>query len=86
LTVGLRRQLERRQLRIASIVRTLDAVGPSATLARGYAIVQRPDGGIVTGAAGVGAHERLRVRLSDGALAVEVLEALVGTQLSSTSR
>jgi exodeoxyribonuclease VII large subunit len=86
LTGELRHQLNQRQLRVTSVARTLDAVGPNATLARGYAIVQRPDGGILTRAAGVAAGDTLRIRLTDGALAVEVLEVQPNNQRSSTSR
>ena len=46
------------------------ALAPSATLQRGYAIVQRPGGGVVRGAAEVGAGERLTVRFADDQLSV----------------
>jgi len=46
------------------------ALAPSATLRRGYAIVQRPDGAVVRQAADVAAGERLTLRFADGQLAV----------------
>jgi len=46
------------------------ALAPSATLRRGYAIVQRPDGAVVRQAAGVAAGERLTLRFADDQLAV----------------
>jgi exodeoxyribonuclease VII large subunit len=46
------------------------ALAPSATLQRGYAIVQRPGGGVVRSAAEVGAGERLTVRFADDQLSV----------------
>jgi exodeoxyribonuclease VII large subunit len=46
------------------------ALSPSATLRRGYAIVQRPDGAVVRQAAGVAAGERLTLRFADDQLAV----------------
>jgi exodeoxyribonuclease VII large subunit len=46
------------------------ALAPSATLRRGYAIVQRPDGAVVRQAAGVTAGERLTLRFADDQLAV----------------
>src|SRR6516225_8202542 len=46
------------------------ALAPSATLRRGYAIVQRPDGAVVRQAAGVAAGERLTLRVADDQLAV----------------
>jgi exodeoxyribonuclease VII large subunit len=49
------------------------ALSPAATLARGYAVVQRRDGGVLREAATVSAGERLAVRLADGRLDVEVV-------------
>jgi exodeoxyribonuclease VII large subunit len=46
------------------------ALAPSATLRRGYAIVQRTDGAVVRQAAGVAAGERLTLRFADDQLAV----------------
>jgi exodeoxyribonuclease VII large subunit len=46
------------------------ALAPSATLQRGYAIVQRPSGGVVRSAGEVGAGERLTVRFADDQLSV----------------
>jgi exodeoxyribonuclease VII large subunit len=46
------------------------ALAPSATLRRGYAIVQRADGAVVRHAAGVPAGERLTLRFADDQLAV----------------
>jgi exodeoxyribonuclease VII large subunit len=46
------------------------ALAPSATLERGYAIVQRLDGGVVRRAADVSARERLTLRFADDQLAV----------------
>jgi exodeoxyribonuclease VII large subunit len=46
------------------------ALAPSATLQRGYAIVQRPGGGVVRSADEVGAGERLTVRFANDQLSV----------------
>jgi exodeoxyribonuclease VII large subunit len=46
------------------------ALAPSATLQRGYAIVQRPGGGVVRSAGEVGAGERLTVRFANDQLSV----------------
>jgi len=46
------------------------ALAPSATLRRGYAIVQRRGGGVVRSAADVSAGERLNVRFADDQLSV----------------
>jgi exodeoxyribonuclease VII large subunit len=55
--------------RLAGIVRALEAVGPRATLDRGYAIVTRADDGTLVRAAGqVNAGEDIDTRLADGRL------------------
>jgi len=46
------------------------ALAPSATLKRGYAIVQRPGGGVVRGATGVSPGERLTLRFAEDQLSV----------------
>ncbi len=46
------------------------ALAPSATLQRGYAIVQRPGGGVVRSAGEVGGGERLTVRFANDQLSV----------------
>lgn len=46
------------------------ALSPAATLRRGYAIVQRPDGSVVRAAAEVGEGESLAVRFADDQLTV----------------
>jgi exodeoxyribonuclease VII large subunit len=50
----------------------LRALSPAATLHRGYAIVQRPDGHVVREPAEAPVGGALRVRLADGGLAVKV--------------
>lgn len=73
---ALARRIERQQLRLSGIARALDAVGPRATLARGYAILQGKDGRVVTSVQGIRAADRLRAVLADGSLTVEVDEVL----------
>jgi exodeoxyribonuclease VII large subunit len=48
------------------------ALSPAATLARGYAVAQAPDGRVVRSPADVGAGDRLRIRVRDGEIAAEV--------------
>ncbi len=56
------------QQRLAALARALDAVSPLATLSRGYAIVQHPDGLIVRKAGEVNIGDPLSVRLGEGRL------------------
>ncbi|WP_115553950.1 exodeoxyribonuclease VII large subunit [Xanthomonas arboricola] len=72
---AMQRRLQHDQLRLRGLVRSLEAVSPLATVARGYAIVTRPaDGSVVRSAADVAPGERLRAQLADGSIAVRVDE------------
>jgi exodeoxyribonuclease VII large subunit len=58
--------------RLALAQRALNAVSPLATLARGFAIVTRADGGLVTDAATVLPGEEVEARLARGTLTARV--------------
>jgi exodeoxyribonuclease VII large subunit len=58
--------------RLALAQRGLDAVSPLATLARGFAIVTRADGALVTDAAAVAAGEEIEARLARSILLARV--------------
>ena len=73
LHAALPRQLERDALKLAGIARALEAVSPLATVARGYAIVQREDGQVVRKVDDVQPGDVLAARLPDGTLKLEVL-------------
>jgi exodeoxyribonuclease VII large subunit len=62
--------LERASDDVRHIGDRLLALSPAATLRRGYAIVQRPDGRIVRRAADVAAGDKLMVRFAAGQLTV----------------
>ena len=47
------------------------SLSPLATLERGYAVVQHPDGGVVRRAADVAPGESLRIRLAEGEIVAE---------------
>lgn len=51
---------------LSQTVATLRALSPAQTLARGYAIVSRPDGALITAIADATQGTLLRVRVSDG--------------------
>jgi len=55
-------------LHLRGLARSLHAVSPLATVARGYSILQRPDGTIIHTVAGVATGERGSARLADGRL------------------
>ena len=77
-TLGLRpqaaiaRHLQRDALRLRALARSLEAVSPLATVARGYAILQHDDGRVVRRTGDANAGDALDARLSDGKLRVRV--------------
>jgi exodeoxyribonuclease VII large subunit len=66
------RRLANDALRLRGIARSLHAVSPLATVARGYAILQHDDGRIVRSVLDAAPGDPLEARLSDGALRVRV--------------
>lgn len=66
------RALQKHALHLHGLARSLEAVSPLATVARGYAILQRDDGCIVRSIHGAKTGERLDARLHDGVLRVRV--------------
>jgi exodeoxyribonuclease VII large subunit len=66
------RQLQRHALHLQGLARSLEAVSPLATVARGYAILQRDDGRIVRSVGDAQPGERLDARLRDGVLKLRV--------------
>ena len=68
------RRLANEALRLRGLARSLEAVSPLATVARGYAILQTPDGHVVRSVLDVAPGDRLEARLSDGTLNVRVDE------------
>jgi exodeoxyribonuclease VII large subunit len=61
--------------RLATLVGKLDALGPLATLKRGFSATLRlPSGSILTSAAGVKRGDRIQTRLSKGSLISQVTE------------
>lgn len=65
-------RLQREALHLRGLVRSLHAVSPLATVARGYGILQHPDGRVVRGVADAAPGDALRARLNDGVLALRV--------------
>ncbi|MFL6593772.1 MAG: exodeoxyribonuclease VII large subunit [Luteimonas sp.] len=66
------RRLAREAMRLRGLARTLHSVSPLATVARGYAILQQPDGRVVRSVLDASPGDRLDARLSDGSLSVQV--------------
>lgn len=66
------RALQRRALQLHGLARSLEAVSPLATVARGYAILQRDDGRIVRSVDDARAGDALAARLRDGVLRLRV--------------
>ena len=67
------RQLQADALRLRGIARSLEAVSPLATVARGYSILTRADDGtLVRSSAQAQPGDRLQARLAEGTLQVRV--------------
>ncbi len=68
------RHLQRDALRLRGIARSLEAVSPLATVARGYTILTRADdGALVRSTTQVQPGDALRARVGDGAMEVQVI-------------
>ena len=71
-TAAMRHGLDLRRAAVMGLAQTLHAVGPSAVLNRGYAVVTRVDDGVVVRSIGqVEPSDELNVRVSDGTFGVE---------------
>jgi len=73
LTAAMRRVLEQRDARLSRCERVLRALGPGATLERGYAIVTDAQGKVLRDAREVEVGTTLTTRLARGRFAAEVL-------------
>ena len=69
---ALARRLQRDALHLRGLVRSLHAVSPLATVARGYAILQHDDGRIVRGVGDAAIGDAIDARLADGRLRMRV--------------
>lgn len=69
---GFVRRLERLSLRLNSLSRTLAAVGPRATLERGYAVLRDAQGRVVGRCRDAAPSQQLRATLADGSLDLSV--------------
>ncbi len=69
------RHLARDALRLRGLARSLHTVSPLATVARGYAILQHKDGGVVRSVLDAAPGDRIDARLADGTLRVRVESA-----------
>lgn len=66
------RRLQADALRLRGLARSLEAVSPLATVARGYAILRHGDGRVVRGTGDVIAGDLLSARVADGELRLRV--------------
>jgi exodeoxyribonuclease VII large subunit len=72
LVLHMRQAHQRATRRLESDAAKLPALDPTAVLARGYALVARPDGAIVRDPKGLALGERLRLRWAHGGVGVRV--------------
>ncbi|MDR1573835.1 MAG: exodeoxyribonuclease VII large subunit [Clostridiales Family XIII bacterium] len=67
------RALAARETRLAADGAALASLDPAAVLARGYAVLTRPCGAVVSSSSDVRKGDALAARLADGSLALEVM-------------
>ena len=67
------RRAERDRSQLRELARSLSAISPLATVARGYSILQREDGRVVRQVADVAAGDRVDARVSDGTVKLRVV-------------
>ena len=68
------RRLRHDQVHLRGLARSLEAVSPLATVARGYAILQRDDGHVIRNVHDVRTGDRVKARLGDGTLPLRVID------------
>ena len=73
-------RLDRAGDELVHVLARVRALSPSATLERGYAIVQDDAGRVVTSAAETGAGEHLRIRLAKGRIAADVTQIVAADE------
>jgi exodeoxyribonuclease VII large subunit len=71
---ALARRMQHDALRLRGIARSLEAVSPLATVARGYAILLNDDGHVIRSVHDARAGDRIEARLGDGRLPLRVIE------------
>lgn len=71
------RLIAQRQAHLQALNAHLSALNPLAVLERGFALIEHPEGGILTRAAQAQAGETVRIRLADGALTAKVEHVLL---------
>src|SRR5690606_37976534 len=65
-------RLARDTQQVHGLVRSLEAVSPLATVARGYAILQHEDGRVIRSTAHASAGDHVEARVADGKLKLTV--------------
>lgn len=70
----LRHLLDRADSELSHTRARVVSLSPAATLERGYAVLQRPDGAVVRSSAEVAADQELRARVAEGEFTVRVAE------------
>lgn len=71
---GSRLVVRRQREHLGGLAEMFDAIGIEPTLGRGFALVERPSGGVVRSVAELAAGDRVTVRMADGSVGVVVEE------------
>ena len=65
-------ELKNRRQRICHLIDKLELVNPAGVLRRGYGLVQRQDGAVVSGIDKVNVDDIVKIRVADGSLEARV--------------
>ncbi len=76
LRLGMERRVADSAVRVASFAAELQHLSPLAVLAKGYAVVQRPDGRAIRTRADLAIGDTMHIQLTDGRCAAQVKELL----------
>ena len=78
------RTVERRRARVQELAARIDGLSPLSTLARGYAVARRRDGGALPSAAGFSAGLEFDLQFRDGIITAHTAAITLRDTVAST--
>ena len=72
LQLSIRAKLQNDTIRLSALAQKLDAVSPLAVLSRGYGLVSREDGRVISSVDGLLVGEKINIRVKDGSIGAAV--------------
>ena len=72
LQLSIKAKLQNDTIRLSALAQKLDAVSPLAVLSRGYGLVSREDGRVISSTGGLLVGEKINIRVKDGSIGAAV--------------